>query len=383
MLAITLLILSGFFVLIFAYPYVVYPWIVDLMARGIAEDFSGAVTLAPYPHTDIVVCAHNEETCLQAKIDNCLRLSERYGNLRIHVYSDGSTDGTNAILAAYGDRIDTIISAQRLGKSAGMNRLVARCTGSFIVFTDANVGIDESRFTNFLAPFADPLVGCVNGGILADNGDEGSVARINARYHAFEERLKLAESRCGSAMGADGALFAIRRELYRQVPADIIDDMFTSLSILCDGHRIIQSSDWLARERNATRVREEFRRKIRIGCRAFNCHRLLWPRLKKLPPLELFKYLSHKLARWLGGVWMLGALVCWLGFCALTGWWWVGLASMAIVVGLLTGSAYLPARLRAVAEALLAIIATSLGVMQSLRGQRYQVWTAAASTRGA
>src|SRR5258708_32606825 len=102
----------------------------------------------------------------------------------------------------------------------------------------------------------------------------------------------------GSMMGADGSVFAIRRSLHKPPPEHIIDDMYVSLMILCSGYRVIQASDALAYEESVVSAREEFRRKIRIACQAFNVHRLIWPQLRKLDGITLYKYVSHKLIRW-------------------------------------------------------------------------------------
>ena len=85
------------------------------------------------------------------------------------------------------------------------------------------------------------------------------------------------------------------------------------MSVLCDGWRCIYSLRVVARERAATQSKEEYRRKVRIGCRAFNCHRLLWPRLRQLSIWNFYKYASHKLIRWLTAFWILGAAVAIVG----------------------------------------------------------------------
>ena len=78
---------------------------------------------------------------------------------------------------------------------------------------------------------------------------------------------------------------AIRRALHKAPPDHIIDDMFVSLSILCDGYRVVRDEAMVAYERVATDSGDEFRRKVRIACQAYNCHRLLRPRLRRLPRL--------------------------------------------------------------------------------------------------
>jgi putative transposase len=71
-------------------------------------------------------------------------------------------------------------------------------------------------------------------------------------------------------MGADGSLFAIRRSLHRPPPDDMFDDVYVSMMVLCQGYRLVQAADVNAFEESVPEAREEFQRKIRIGCQAFN-----------------------------------------------------------------------------------------------------------------
>src|SRR6185295_2273749 len=112
-------------------------------------------------------------------------------------------------------------------------------------------------------------------------------AETGSLYWRLEEAIKRLESETGSVMGADGSIFAIRRALHRPPPPDIIDDMYVSLAIACDGHRVVRAGDARAEEESVGRSGEEFRRKVRISCQAFNVHRLLWPRLKRLDAVSL------------------------------------------------------------------------------------------------
>src|SRR5690606_20814637 len=168
-----------------------------------------------------------------------------------------------------------------------------------VIFTDANVIVDPASIRNLERYFRDPRVGCVCGHLTYVNPGASATAEVGSAYWALEEEIKQLESEMGSVMGADGSLFAIRRELFRTVPPDLFDDMFTSLSILCDGWRVVRAPDVRAFEEQAVASRDEFRRKIRIGCASFNVHRLLWPRLRRLGWLNCYKYVSHKLLRWM------------------------------------------------------------------------------------
>lgn len=362
------------------YPYALYPLILARLPerplRPLAERRDSRLSLA--------FCAYNEEAVLAEKISNLRRLKEAAPDLEILAYSDGSSDSTAELLQAESDWIRVFASEERHGKSHGMNTLVQAARGDIMVFTDANVLVEPAALAALQRSFADPSVGCVCGHLIYSNPEEGETAATGALYWRLEERVKALESRSGSTMGADGSIFAVRRALYRPVPPDIIDDMFVSLSILCDGYRVIRDAEVIAYERAATDSGDEFRRKVRIACQAFNCHRLLRHRLQSLPPLDRFKYVSHKLLRWFGIYFFLlgaAAAAAWLvlqglGLIALAG---LGLAAL----GYAAGRAGVPRAAAKVVEILRAMAATGWGLIRAQRGERFQTWELPASSRKA
>ncbi len=114
-----------------------------------------------------------------------------------------------------------------------MNQLVAAAIHPIVVFTDANVLLDSRTLGAFEAAFSDPDVGVACGHLVYVN-EENATAAVGTKYWQMEESIKQLETETGSAMGADGSLFAIRRELFATVPDDIIDDFYTSMRILCE-----------------------------------------------------------------------------------------------------------------------------------------------------
>jgi hypothetical protein len=148
---------------------------------------------------------------------------------------------------------------------------------------------------------------------------------------------------------------------------------------------VVISSELIAYERSAIGSREEFRRKVRIACRAFNCHRLLWPRIARLPAWDLYKYLSHKLLRWVAGAGVALAAACLMLGLAAHG---VSLplvlgAAAVAVIALAAGTVLRVTPMALLREALLAMTATVVGVLCSLRGQRFQTWAQPETTRQA
>lgn len=381
--AMTFLFLGLALAVLALHPFVTYPLSLALLAR-----------LNPRPVSDralgdlaerriaLCMCAYNEARVIRATIDNKLELRRVLPKLEILVYVDASSDNTAEILREYGDRIRLVVSAARHGKTHGMNRLVAMTDAEFVVFTDANVVFTPDTIPRLVRPFADPGVGCVSGKLAYIEAGSTATALAGSLYWRIDQRIKELESRTGSIMGACGAIFAVRRPLHRAPPADIIEDMYVSLSVLCDGHRVVLASDAVGYEEMVSRPDEEFRRRIRIACQAVNVHRLLRPRLATLSALDRYKYASHKVLRW-ATVYLLGASAACVALgLAQAGAWYllaglIGLGLAAPVAANLQPQG-VAAKLLAVASG---FVATGIGVWRSLRGQRFQTWSPPASGR--
>lgn len=329
----------------------------------------------------VCMCAYNEESVIAQKIENLLELRRRLGGLHILVYVDCASDRTAEIASQFADRIRLVVAKERHGKSYGMNHLLAEVTAPVVVFTDANVEIEPDALVRLCRYFSDPEVGCVCGHLIYVNGEESATAATGSLYWRFEEGVKQLESDTGSVMGADGSIFAIRRHLHRPTPPDIIDDMFVSMNILCDGYRVVRAPDVRAYERSVVGSTDEVWRKVRIGCQSFNAHRALRRRLRRVRWLDRYKYVSHKLMRWFTAYTLGASAIC--GTTAL------GLAYGPAAAGAVVPAAALLAlgqRLRVpilthVMDIVGAFAATGAGVWLSWRGARFQTWTPIPSSR--
>jgi cellulose synthase/poly-beta-1,6-N-acetylglucosamine synthase-like glycosyltransferase len=371
-----------FFLLLGVHPFLTYPFSLFCLRlmhrRPIVPASSSKLSFA------ICVCAYNEERVIEDKVRNMLELRRTIPGLQILVYVDASSDRTAEILRRYEDQITLHVSCERHGKTYGMNLLVAMCKADIVVFTDANVIIEPDTLPALADYFADPDIGCVLGHLVYVNSDATPTAGVGALYWRYEEWIKQLESDTGSAMGADGSIFSIRRPLHRKTPDNIFDDMYVSMSILCDGKRIVRAPEVMAFERGATSFKEEYDRKIRIACQSFNVHRELWSRLRQLDGFNLYKYISHKFLRW-NCIWTLIAGATFLD----AGLFAAGHRAVAVVcpmlalVGLLAGRLMRIPGLTQLYEAAAAFWATGIGVVSSLRGVYFQTWTPADSVRDA
>ena len=381
------LIFTLFALLLFAaaiHPFVTYPLTLRALAANRVMKVHQGVTPK---RIAVCVCAYNEADVIGERAENLIAQRGDVPDLDVLFYVDASTDRTAEILQAFGDRIKLVVASARHGKTYGMNLLTSMTDAEIVVYSDANVAFAPNAISQLVAPFADPNVGCCCGHLrYKQPGQEIATATAEAGslYWRLEEYIKQLESDTGSVMGADGSIFAIRRSLHRPPPPDLIDDMYVSLSVMCDGARIVRVPNAVAYEDAVTRPAEEFWRKVRISCQAFNVNRALWPRLMALPPLDRYKYISHKLLRWLS-IYFLAAS----GLCLLMATMLIEDAALTgafVFAAIASGSMLFLARsgpVGKVREILAAMVATGLGVWRSIRGQRFQTWNPPASARQA
>ncbi|MET0657550.1 MAG: glycosyltransferase [Steroidobacteraceae bacterium] len=364
------------------HPFTTYPLSLALLQRRRVPTRKAGQGQAVPRSFAVCMCAYNEERVIAAKIENLLALRVREPGLQVLVYVDGATDGTAQILNRYADRIDLHVSSERKGKTCGMNLLCTQTKADVLVFTDANVILDPGCFDDLRRHFADPDVGCVCGNLQYTNADDSVTAASGSMYWRFEQSVKRLESELGSTMGADGSIFAVRRHLRRAPPGHIIDDMYVSFLVLCEGARVIQVQDVRAYEASVSAASEEFNRKVRIACQAFNVHKLIWPRVRRLDALTRYQYVSHKLMRWLGIYFLAVAAALFIAGMLSAG---AGTLTMALIATAVL--VFAMARMFAISpllqliDVLVALAGAGFGVWRSMRGERYQIWTPAASIR--
>ncbi len=364
------------------HPFVTYPW--SLIVLQVLRPARRCRVAEPGTDSNcaICVCAYNEERNIARKVENLLALRAREPGLEILIYVDGASDCTAEILRGYDSQISLHIGTHRLGKTHGMNLLVSKAQAPILIFTDANVLMDMDCVRDLQRYFADPEIGCVCGSLIYTNGPASAAASSGSAYWRFEEIVKRLEMGSGSMIGADGSVFAIRRSLHQPPPDHIIDDLYVSLKILCSGYRVIQASDAVAYEEAVVSGREEFGRKIRIACQAFNVHRLLWPQLRRLDGITLYKYISHKLIRWFT-IYLLAFAALAFEAALVIG----GHVPLAAALAICTAAAMCLGFVSSIrpfaqfAGTITALAGTGLGVWRSLQGDRYQTWTPAASIR--
>jgi biofilm PGA synthesis N-glycosyltransferase PgaC len=227
--------------------------------------------------------------------------------LQFLVFSDGSTDETERILAELGakdPRIRWLSSAERLGKPTALNRLLPLATGEVLLLCDVRQVFAPDALRQLLRFLSNHSVGCVSGALVLA-GATGAGA-----YWRYERLIRSAEGRIGCMVGVSGSIYAVRRSDMPHLPSDIVlDDMFVPLRVaLTTGKRIALAEAAEAYD-TACDDEREFSRKVRTIAGNYQL-------VAKMPALLLprhnpmwFQLLSHKLLR-LVCPWALLVLLC-------------------------------------------------------------------------
>ena len=250
------------------------------------------------PAVTMMFAAYNEEEHLAEKIENIRLLDYPAEKLQVVVVSDGSLDGTNAILAGVNDaRYEIVIREQRGGKCAALAVAVERARHSILVLSDGSTMFAPDALRKLVRHFSDAKIGAVCGSLSFYAAGE-EAGQTEALYWKYETALRLMEARLGATLTPSGAIYAVRGEAYEPPTPDVlVDDILTLMNVRRAGYAVHYDPEAKAVDYPASSVAGEFRRRVRIATGSFRALPALL-RVRK-PAFTGFAFFSHKLLRWL------------------------------------------------------------------------------------
>ena len=288
------------------YPYFGYPVLLYFFGRFKSRT-SPAATDSNVPSMCLLISAFNEEKIIRKKIENSLGLDYPRDKLRILIASDGSTDDTVAIAGEYTDRgVELFHREQRSGKSAVINEAINITNEQIVVFTDANCMYAQDALLKLSRHFSCPEIGCVVGKLSYVERHMTSVGKGEGVYWKYEEKIKILESRLQSVLVGNGAILAIRRELFSHLYPEVANDFQLPVEIGSRGYGILYDPEAVTVERSTIFWQEEFQRKVRIVLRGLTGFSILKSRFRGF---RLWQFISHKMIRWLIAPFLVLAIV--------------------------------------------------------------------------
>ncbi|MGB4204470.1 MAG: glycosyltransferase family 2 protein [Bacteroidales bacterium] len=302
--------LSVFFVI---YSYAIYPFILRLLVIGKKQNnvFYDENEL---PLVSVIIAAYNEESVIVEKLDSVLQSSYPHDKLEILIGSDASSDKTIPLVQEMSQRFPLIRCfdfSERRGKPSVVNDLVNHSKGEILILTDANVIFSENTIINLIRHFKKQSIGLVDTHMVNRGLKKEGISYQEKAYISREVQIKHMESLIwGTMMGPFGGCYAVRREDYSDVPPhSLVDDFYINMKVLEKGKKAVNELESVVFEDVSNSMRDEFRRKVRISAGNFqNLGRfkhLLWPPWSGTG----FAFLSHKVLRWFGPLFLILALV--------------------------------------------------------------------------
>ena len=363
-----------FFLFLTLYPYLFYPATVFFLSKLLGGHWRRDEI---WPEMTVVISAYNEEKVIKDKIQNTLALDYPSEKLGVLISSDGSSDRTDEIVAEIKDPRVTLLAHARMGKSECLNRSMASARGEIILFTDANAMFPKNLLSKIVRNFSDPDIGLVTGGTLYKSG-EGGLASTDA-YSKLEKWTKYGESLVSSCVGADGAVFAIRKELYRPLKNDDINDFIIPLNIIRQRKRVVMDPEVFCIEDSTRNTKNAFRRQIRITTRT------LWAIRRNVEFLNPLRYksfsfflFSHKIMRLSVPFFFASAFVVNLFLLTASFFYILSmLGFMALfIIGILNIQGQIKGRIPSICKYfLITVTAQTIGWIRMLFGIKDTLWT--------
>ena len=296
------------------YSHFGFPALIAWMAarRRVTRPFRLPVVKrdAERPMVSILVAAWNEESVIGAKIDNALAQDYPADRLEVVVATDGCVDRTNEIVASrISPRVRLVALPQRGGKARAIRHAAQVAKGEIFVLTDANTFFARDAVERLVERLGDDhSLSCAFGNVQI-RPDGCSYGASEGLFYKLERRIQKDESELDSAVGVDGALYAIRRESFIPCPdGTVLDDLETAIEATRHGQRVVYEPRSIAWEDATPTLLQEFRRKTRIvagAIQSMRAGRMLPDRDRSM---LWFLFASHKLLRWATPVFLIAML---------------------------------------------------------------------------
>ena len=357
------------------YAYIGYPWIVSLLPERPPRP---APSVAPRL-ISVVIAARARGKGVAHKVKSLLRTIRLPSEIVVVLDGpDAAVSSEVAELTALRDRrVKVAMLPERRGKAAALNHAVALATGDVLVFTDVRQEVAPGAVERLAARLASPDIGAVSGSLAIAVGarPEG----LYERYWRFERWLRSREAAWDSSVGVTGALYALKRELWRALPHGLLlDDVWVPFQVVRAGFRVAFDALAITTDVASPSDATELARKIRTL--TGNYQLIAWMPSLLVPWKNRiwWQFVSHKILRLLTPLAVLGVVA---GAVLVSGHA-VGLVAPLAALGLglsvvrsaKTGEAPGRGVLGTVRSALALFAALIMAAINAARG-RWDVWT--------
>lgn len=294
------------------YTYAGFPLLMGMLSR-MASSVGKERPLdsgTPLKRISVILCVHNEESRLAARLENLLSLDWPMDG-EVVVVCDGCTDHSAAVARQFGhDRVRVVELPEKSGKPTGINAGVEKSEGDVLVFCDARQQFEPTALRHLVTELGGGNTGAVSGLLRIAKSSDGSSAGFDS-YWSLETKLRKWESDWDSSIGCTGAIYALRRECFLPLPADtVLDDVVIPMQAVMQGRRVGYCVEAVAWDPQPLSPAAEYRRKLRTLAGNFQ---MLFRHPSWLNPFRnrtWWQLISHKYLRIASPVFLAIILLC-------------------------------------------------------------------------
>jgi len=260
-----------FVIILIIYPFAIYPVSIIALSLLKKKKEMKRFNLDELPFVSLIITAYNEEVVILRKLEETLKYNYPRNKFEVIVVSDDSDDKTNEIVTGFISSRKTtqpgykfLCVEGRKGKTFCQNYATKQARGEILAFSDSNSQWNPEALLRLVEVFKDDKIGYVSGNLVYLNSSEDLTSHVEGLYWNFDIKLREIESNLSSIVGGNGAIYAIRKGNYVNLPPLLSHDGFMPTKIVLQGMKAKFVKEAVAGEYASTDSVDEFQRKVRM-----------------------------------------------------------------------------------------------------------------------
>jgi len=213
------------------------------------------------PTVAVIIATRDEPARVVTRVLNILDTAGPITRLSVIVAVDvTSRYGLAAYAAVLGPRARVVGGDQPGGKAATLNAGVREARDAeLLVFADVGQTFDSNAIERMVDFLRDDRFGGVSGRYAHRSGEA-----LMTGFALLEAGIRDGQSALHSVVSTSGSIYAMRRALWRPLPAGLIcDDLFTTTAIIRQGYRVGFCREAVALDQRVFTQEQQFTRRVR------------------------------------------------------------------------------------------------------------------------
>ena len=245
-----------------ALTWVGYPLIAALVSRRRPPPRDRTATRPVARAVSVVLATRDTPAAVAARVSDLLTTTHPRELLEIVVAVDATVaSGLADYAALLPNTVRVVPGDPPGGKAVTLNAGVRAATSGLVIFADSGQSFDPEAIPQLVTFLANGTFGAVSGAYRAAEAGQSPLLRA---FWWLETRIRRAEAHLDSLVAVTGAIYAIRRSLWRPLPPGLIcDDLYVPLHVAASGYRVGFCEAALASDPRTFDRRQEFSRKVR------------------------------------------------------------------------------------------------------------------------